>query len=188
VHLGIPPEILNTRKDFHRVAMSFLVMCLDWYLSVPLVGLEENHKRRLGRSNYGQPGDYRPSNVTLEYRTPGAFYLRTPKLAAGLLGLALLVTENAVARIKAVSCGFRNLHKLTFPELQELLFVPEPAEVKDILTDPDTRVAMRQLDGIRKRLESLSTFGKHAPAVNQLFRAVENREKPGPNLVSNWRE
>jgi hypothetical protein len=109
-------------------------------------------------------------------------------MAAGLLGIALLVTENAVSRIKAASGGFLNLHKLDLPQLQELLFVPEPFQVREVLTDPDVRVAMRQLGGIRKHLEALPTFGKHYQAVNQFFSAVENQEKPGPNLLSNWKE
>ena len=84
VHLGIPPEILNTRKDFNRAAMDHLVKCLDWYVSVPLIPLEDNPLRRTGKTQYGLPGDYRPNNLTLEYRTPGAFYLRTPSLTRGL--------------------------------------------------------------------------------------------------------
>lgn len=188
VHLGIPPEILNTRITFSRMAMSFIVLCLDWYVSVPLVLLEVDHHRRLGKSAYGKPGDYRPSNVTLEYRTPGAFYLRSPKLAAGLLGLSLLVTENVVARMKAASKNFVNLHKLSFEELRELIYVPNPEKVQAVLTHPNTKMAMLELGGIRKNLEALPTFGKHSQAVQEFFRAVEEQEKPGPNLVGNWKE
>lgn len=188
VHLGIPPEILNTRKDFNRASMNHIVRCLDWYVSVPLVPLETSHGRRLGKSNYGKPGDYRPANVTLEYRTPGAFYLRSPKMAAGLLGLSLLVTENIIARLKVASRNFVNLHKLTSADLQGVMPIPSPNHILGTLTHPDVREAQRELGGIRRQLEALPTYGKHSQSVEEFFRAVEEQERPDPNLLMNWKE
>lgn len=187
VHLGIPPEILNTRKDFSRAAMNHLVQCLDWYVSVPLVPLEENHHRRLGKSSYGRPGDYRPSNITLEYRTPGAFYLRNPILARGLLGLCLLVTENVVSRMKIASRSFVNLHRLTRGELQEIMPIPEPRKIKEVLQNRDTRVAKNCLEGILGGLQELPTYGKHERSVEEFFREVEFERVPRPNLLHNWK-
>ncbi|MBD3260777.1 MAG: hypothetical protein GF334_03735 [Candidatus Altiarchaeales archaeon] len=187
VHLGIPPEILNTRKDFSRAAMNHLVKCLDWYVSVPLVPLEENHFRRLGHSHYGRPGDYRPSNITLEYRTPGAFYLRSPAMARGLLGLCLLLTENVVSRIKVTSSNFVNLHRLSESELQEVMPIPEPNKIKNVLQDRDVKVAKSHLEKIRRELQELPTYGKHEQAVEEFFREVEAGKAPLPNLLHNWK-
>lgn len=187
VHLGIPPEILNTRKDFSRMAMNHLVQALDWYVSVPMVPLEENHTRRLGKTKYGSPGDYRPSNVTLEYRTPGAFYLRTPTLARGLLGLSVMVTENIVSRMKLASNNFVNLHKLTKSDLQEIMPVPDPMTIKSVLLNPDIRTAQRYLNRIQKELSDLPTHGKHQESVGDFFREVEDLRVPGPNLLENWK-
>jgi len=188
VHLGIPPEILNTRKDFNRAAINHLVRCLDWYVSVPMVPLEVAHERRVSDGHYGQPGDYRPTNVTLEYRTPGAFYLRSPKLARGLLGLTLMVTETIVSRLKVASNGFVNLHKLTEADLQEIMPIPEPAKVKATLKHRDTRVALRELPRMYDQLMVLPSFQKHSGAINEFFSAVRDREQTGPNLVQNWKE
>lgn len=188
VHMGIPPEILNTRRDFNRAAMNHIVQCLDWYVSVPLILLEADHSRRLGKSNYGRPGDYRPSNVTLEYRTPGAFYLRTPALAAGLLGLSLLVVENLVSRLKEASKNFVNLHKLSPADLYEVMPKPEPEKIKSVLLNESIGPARIASDGIRKYLESLPSFGKHREAVEGFFSVVDKQEKPGPNLLVNWKE
>ena len=188
VHLGIPPEILNTQRDFSRASMNHMVQCLDWYLSVPLVPLEVSHERRIGKSNYGKPGDYRPSNVTLEYRTPGAFYLRSPRLTRGLLGLALLLTENIVSRLKVASQNFVNLHQLSPADLHEVMPKPKPEKIKDVLTHPSTKVARLELDGIRRQLETLTSFDKHREAVNGLFSAVEERDQPEANLLLNWKE
>ena len=188
VHLGIPPEILNTRTDFNRAAINHIVRCLDWYVSVPTVPLEVCHDRRLADGQYGQPGDYRPSNVTLEYRTPGGFYLRTPALAEGLMGMALLVTENVVSRMKTASNGFVNLHKLTEADLQEILPIPPPSKVKDILKHRNTAVAAEQMPAIYEQMERLPTFKKHQEAIDRFFRVVKDRSVPTPDLLLNWKE
>jgi len=188
VHLGIPPEILNTRKDFNRAAINHIVRCLDWYVSVPLMPLEVAHQRRLGGTQYGQPGDYRPSNVTLEYRTPGGYYLRSPTLARGLLGLTLMVTESIVSRMKVASNGFVNLHKLTPANLHEIMPIPKPEKIKATLGHRNNNVALDELPQLYDQLMSLSNFKKHLGAVETFFRVVKNRESLGPNLIHNWRE
>jgi hypothetical protein len=188
VHLGIPPEILNTRKDFNRAAINHIVRCLDWYVSVPMVPLEVAHQRRLSRSNYGEPGDYRPSNVTLEYRTPGGFYLRSPKLTEGLLGLSLMITEVIVSRMKVASNGFVNLHKLTPADLHEIMPIPGASKIKATLKDRNVNVALNELPHMYDHLMTLPNYKKHLKAIEGFFRAVRDREQPGPNLIHNWKE
>jgi len=188
IHLGLPPEILNTRKDFYRITMNHLVQCLDWYLSVPCIPIEENHGRRLGKSQYGKPGDYRPSNVTLEYRTPGAFFLRSPQLATSLLGTALAVVEVLVSRVKEESKNFANLHTLTKKDLNDIMPVPEKDKLLTTLMHKNISVAQRELPGIYKQLQRLPNYNKHQTAIDSLFRAGECRPRVGPNLLTNWKE
>lgn len=186
VHLGIPPEILNTRKDFNRAAMNHLVQCLDWYVALPLVPLETSHRRRVGGGQYGRPGDYRPSNLTLEYRVPGAFYLRSPALTEGLLGLCLLVTESTVSRLKAASQDFVKLHKMGKADLQEVMPIPSPDEIRETLLAPGAKVAQRQLGGIQKQLSSLASYEKHQEGIERFFRIVETGERPRADILRNW--
>ncbi len=188
VHLGIPPEILNTRKDFNRAAMNHIVQCLDWYVSVPLIPLEVAHQRRVGGGQYGRPGDYRPSNLTLEYRVPGAFYLRSPVLTEGLLGLSLLVTENIVSRLKVASQGFVKLHKLSKADLQEIMPIPEPDKIRQTLLTANITLAQRQIDGIQKQLSELTTYPKHREGIERFLKVVEKKERPRANLLQNWKE
>ena len=188
VHLGIPPEILNTRKDFSRLAIDHLIQCLDWYVSVPLVPLEDNLLRRTGKTQYGLPGDYRPNNMTLEYRTPGAFYLRTPSLTRGLLGLSLMIAETVVSRLKIASRDFVNLRKLTKANLQEIMPIPDPGTIKGVLLAHSIAPARKELDRIHSQLTELPTYGKHARTVEDFFREVERGSRPGPNLLANWKE
>ena len=188
VHLGIPPEILNTQKSFNRAAMNHIVRCLDWYVSVPLVPLESNHRRRLGSTQYGEPGDYRPSNMTLEYRTPGGFYLRSPRLAKGLLGMTLKVTEAIVSRMKTASKGFTQLHKLTTADLHEIMPIPDPAKIKGTLKHRDIQVAEDQIPAIRSEMQKLPNYPEHRASVEGFFRAVDEGVQPGPDLLQNWKE
>lgn len=188
VHLGIPPEILNTRKDFNRVAMNHLVQCLDWYVSVPMVPLEDNALRRTGRTQYGLPGDHRPSNMTLEYRTPGAFYLRTPSLTRGLLGLSLMIAETVVSRLKIASKNFIDLREITKAELHEVMPIPEPNTIRSTLLAESVDPAKRELERIHKQLTDLPNYGKHEGTVKEFFREVERGYRPGPNLLRNWKE
>jgi len=188
VHLGIPPEILNTRKDFNRIAINHIVQCLDWYVSVPMVPLEDSPLRRMGRTQYGLPGDYRPSNMTLEYRTPGAFYLRTPSLTRGLLGLTLMIAEVVVSRLKIASRDFIDLRKLTKTDLQEILPVQESGTIKGALLAESTMPARREMDRIHKQLTELPNYGKHVQTVEGFFREVDKGQRPGPNLLLNWKE
>ncbi len=188
VHLGIPPEILNTKKSFNRSAMNHIVRCLDWYVSVPLVPLESNHQRRLGNTQYGEPGDYRPSNMTLEYRTPGAFYLRSPRLARGLLGMTLMITEAIVSRMKTASKGFTKLHQLSDADLHEIMPIPDPSTIKGVLKHRNISNAMSKIPAIREEMQKLPNYGKHRGAVEGFFSAVEDKVQPGPNLLQNWKE
>ncbi len=188
VHLGIPPEILNTRKDFNRAAINHIVLCLDWYVSVPLIPLEVSHQRRVDNGQYGKPGDYRPTNVTLEYRTPGGFYLRSPELTRGLLGLALMLTETIVSRMKVASNGFINLHKLTEADLQEIMPTPEKARIKAVLNHKDPNRALNELPMMYEQLMKLPNFKQHQGAVETFFRAVRNKQQTSPNLLHNWKE
>lgn len=188
VHLGIPREILNTRLNVDRTAMHYLVRCLDWYVSVPLLLLEENHKRRLSYGKYGQPSDYRPSNVTLEYRTPGAFFLRSPTITQGLLGMSLMVTENVVSGIKEASKGFTRLLGLRKEELQEILPVPSDQEIVGTLKSVDLRRAKAATERIYASFQAFPNYGGHKESIERFFRAVEEQEKPGSNLLTNWKE
>lgn len=187
IHLGIPPEILNTRKSFNKLAMCHLVKCLDWYVSVPMIPLETSHGRRLGESSYGRPGDYRPSQVTLEYRTPGAFYLRTPTLARGLMGLCLMVAENIISRMKTASKNFSGLNKLTEADFQEIMPIPPSNQIKGVLLSNEPYTAQSYMDEIQHQLSNLPTYGKHQSAIEDFFSEVGTGRVPGPNLLQNWK-
>lgn len=186
IHLGIPPEILNTRKDFNRTAMNYIIQCLDWYLSVALIPLEENHNRRLGTTKYGKPGDYRTSNCTLEYRTPGGFYLRSPVLTKGILGIALLVTENIVSQMKNLSNNFVDLQRLTMEDFRKIIPIPDSKQIRTTLLSKEVSVSQNYIPEIKNTLSNLRNYKVHSSSVENFFREVEELRMPEPNLMNNW--
>jgi len=188
VHLGLPPEVLNTRVEFNRTTLNHLVRCLDWYVSVPLLPLEVAHQRRLSRGKYGKPGDYRPSSLTLEYRTPGAFYLRTPNLARGLMGLCLSVAEDLITKVKKASSDYVKLDKLTPTDLNSLLEIPKAETILSTLGTREPEKARSLLPGIYSAISKLTSFSRHKESIEEFFRIVEKGEKPSPFLVANWKE
>jgi len=187
VHMGIPPEILNTRKSFNRIAMNHLVKCFDWFVSVPLVPLDETPGRRLGETTYGQAGDYRTTNSTLEYRTPGGFYLRTPTLARGMMGLCLMVAENVVSRMKIASRNFTSLDKLTPNDMQEIMPVPKVSKVKGTLGARSPLAAEGCLDEIQESLKKFPNYDKHRRSVDDFFSVVRSGQIPVSDLIPNWK-
>lgn len=187
VHLGLPPEILHSKPETHLRCLKHLVRCLDWYVSTLLVNLEPDTNRRCGRSNYGLPGNYRTSNITLEYRTPGAFYLRSPVLSEGLLATSLLVTETFIDRLRDVSRDFTRLAKLSESDLHEILPVPRPELVKYTLMDPEKRMAIRATPRILDKLRGLPNYIKHQNGIDKFSKEVEKGNPPSPNLKDNWR-
>jgi len=188
IHLGLPPEVLNTRTEFNRTTLNYLVRALDWLVSVPLLPLEVAHERRLGRGKYGKPGDYRPSAITLEYRTPGAFYLRTPALAQGLMGMCLAITEDLLTKVKQVSNNYVKLDKVTVADLNNILPIPEPSDILKLLGTREPEQARSKLEDIYSRLSKLSSFSLHKESIEGFFRVVENKERPSPFLLTNWKE
>ena len=187
VHIGLPPEMVHTKNTFHKAAVEYLVRCLDWYVSSLAAPLEINPKRRCSESGYGQPGDYRMSNYTLEYRTPGGILLRGPTLARGLLGACLLVAEHFVNRVLPSSRELLDLDKLTPDDLSTALPIPRPALIRHALRDPKLELLNKALPRIVSTLRGMPEYDKHSPGVEEFIRVVEARKLPTPNIMDNWR-
>lgn len=187
VHIGLPPELLHTKKEVHEKSLNHLVRALDWYLATLLVPLEPSNSRRCGRSNFGLPGDYRLSNITLEYRTPGGFYLRNPTLAGGLLGISLLIAESFVSRLREISKDFLKLGQISERELQEVIRIPRPELIRYALMDQNKALAMKAIPKVINALRGLPDYPKHQYAVERFVKVVEEGVSPDANLITNWR-
>lgn len=79
LHLGfndveIPLDNYDITNDEQRCS---LVKMLDLFISIPLVIIEPDNKRK---ELYGKPGAFRPKEYGLEYRTPSNYYLTSKEL------------------------------------------------------------------------------------------------------------
>lgn len=67
-------ELFNYEPDKQRCE---IVKVLDLFISIPLVLMEPDSKRK---ELYGKAGAFRPKSYGLEYRTPSNYYLNSPEL------------------------------------------------------------------------------------------------------------
>jgi hypothetical protein len=69
---------IHISYDNHNPEMSMkIVKALDLYLSIPLVLMEPDNKRK---TMYGKAGAYRLTKYGLEYRSPSNFIFSSPEL------------------------------------------------------------------------------------------------------------
>lgn len=67
-------ELCNYEADEQR---STIVKFLDLFISIPLVLIEPDNKRK---ELYGKAGAFRPKPYGLEYRTPSNYYLNSKEM------------------------------------------------------------------------------------------------------------
>jgi hypothetical protein len=89
--------------------------------------------------------------------------------------------------MKAASHNFTSLDRLSAADLHEIIPTAEPNRMYSVLKSPGTKPALIEIPNVRRRLEALPTYGKHQPAIEAFFRAVENRKIPSPDLLTNWK-
>lgn len=74
VHLG------TTVTASQSYGGAWLTRVLDLFLGVPSIFLDKDPTSLKRKEIYGQPGRYRKTDYGIEYRTPGNFWLASPKL------------------------------------------------------------------------------------------------------------
>lgn len=185
VHIGLPRQVLDFQaKGAYKFVQRF-VQALDFFVGIPTMALEDDNIRRLGDGAYGKPSDFRTSPDTLEYRTPGGFYLRHPDYTRGLLGLSLCVAEQ-ILREAEVKCRWKNLETYT-KTFHESYGIPESKDVRSVLMDPRKRRATEMLPNILRKVSQFDTYEEHRGAISRLFLMIVNNEQFSPLLLENWK-
>lgn len=78
VEVPYDDELFGYTVDQQR---STIVRALDLFISVPMLLVEPDNKRK---ELYGKAGAFRPKSYGLEYRTPSNFYLTSKELCQGV--------------------------------------------------------------------------------------------------------
>ncbi len=176
IHLGSP------LAPFYRDPfLSTLISALDYFVGIPALLLEDNPRRRLGRSQYGKPGDVRLNGITVEYRTLGGYLLRHPDLARGVLGITLCVGKSMFLAWL--------YHRSTDADVRRRFAIPSAANVRQIFAQPDP-VSKAQghqlLPDIIKSLEKMEFFAHHQHSIRLFFQHTLFRRQFSPQLLGNW--
>lgn len=92
VHIG-------TRLGESHETSIMTVRMLDLFLGVPMMIMDGSPMTVERRAVYGQPGRYRRTKYGIEYRTPGNFWLSSPKLARLIFEICEIVIGLSEERI-----------------------------------------------------------------------------------------
>lgn len=187
VHLGIPRELTTGAAAKSREFLAALTATLDYFVGVPAMLLEDTNLRRLGDGLYGKPGDFRVTNRTVEYRTPGGYHLRHPDYAAGIMGLALCVAREAIEDARIESLGWRYLHECAnFSWFQKKFHLPNKSKIRWALSEATKQAAVELLPGLVDNILKLRYFGEHESSIRRYFRHVVENKQFSPKLLDNW--
>lgn len=187
IHLGIPRELLTYAAPGAQQFLSYFVAGLDYFVGIPAMLLEDNSIRRLGNGDYGKPGDYRLTNKTIEYRTPGGFHLRHPSYAAGIMGLAMCYAESTLQKAREISNEWRELERYCgYDWLKSMFELPEKREIEWLLCEPTKKAATRQLPNIVDKLTKMGAFTNHTASIRTYFGLLAKNRQYSANILDNW--
>lgn len=192
IHFGIPPEILNPKMSNVRQTVQQIVNILDYYIGVPSITpepVQDANRRTDIKVRYGKPGDWRLEFPTLEYRVPGGFLLTHPTLTKGLMGLAWVVMDDILARIKTCTNDFNQLENLQSINQANVLYphiFTKISDVFEIMCSPTPQKAMEHIDTIFMDIEDMLSFEKEKKPIVNLYNTIVSGKYKTHNIEENW--
>jgi hypothetical protein len=179
IHIGLPKPILSNKEYLYS-----LVRSLDYFLGIPCLLIDKQFERRIkipGRrftGNYGKAFSCKYSNITLEYRMPGGFHLRSPHLSDGILSIAALISEDFIARAKA-------LKKSKVDEIR-LYSTPQYGELQEAFNKIEHPNTMPWFEDIRNKTERMISFNKYKEPISLFFGIIDKNTEITEDILSNW--
>ena len=176
IHLGAPLP-----PFYHEPFLPILINALDYFVGIPALLLEDNPRRRLGKSKYGKPSDVRLNGTTVEYRTLGGYLLRHPDYARGALGTTLCVGKSLFLAWA--------LHRTTVADVRRRFAMPTAADVQEFFSQPDAvcqAQGRQMLPNIIKSFEKMEFFAYHQRSIRLFFQHTLLRKQFSPQLLGNW--
>jgi len=189
VHFGLPKPLLEWNKVH---VLRQITTILDYYVGVPSILIEGEHdiaRRTQTSGAYGKPGDFRPGNITMEYRVPGGALMKSPETAIGLLSVAGLVMDDVISRIKRATNNYENLNLVgTDGEMRKLYpDVPTGLKIIETICSPSITPARNEMDRIRGGFEKMVGYAKRAENINRFLDLVSNPKNISEFVEQNWR-
>jgi len=184
LHFGAPSEILTYAPRGVANFLKTVAEALDVFVGVPSLVRDPDDKRRTDGINYGMPADFRMSNVTFEYRTPGGYNLRSYKLAGSLMDVALLAYNDIIRRASLFTRGWTRMEEFnTYDHFREAYKLPRRDTVVKAMTSRDRGLALEVVEDSLMCVSRLHDASRHRRSVEMLF----NRGHVEDNIFDNWR-
>jgi hypothetical protein len=104
LHLGISSPNTKCQKELHLLHEEGhieIVRWLDLMISIPTFFLNNDESAKIRRTKYGKAGCFRPTPYGIEYRTPSAWWLRSPMTMSLIYGFARIAWEMATLSISS---------------------------------------------------------------------------------------
>jgi uncharacterized small protein (DUF1192 family) len=219
IHFGLPDIYItgenllqekNEKYDFEcnitdderiLILPSLVIKSLDYHIGMLIQEIDDLHRERTWKTQYGKAGDFRVHQYTLEYRVPGGMFLKTPRLTKQLLASSSLVVANTLSLIKEITNDYKKKEILNIKKLEsnfnKALGIPDTLEVPRILNGEETLSTTEKhslMTDISKNLEGMAganattkdfvamAFGVQAPPV----RHFKDRWEAEADLVEHW--
>lgn len=187
IHLGVPKELTSFAAPRSKDFFSSLTSVLDYFVGIPALLPEDTNSRRLGDGNYGSPGDWRSSQYTVEYRTPGGFHLRHPGYARGILGLALCAGSSILSWAEEESQSWTKMDKVhKFETMSKLYNLPNRGSIRSVFFDDRKDKAFAMMPNIIKSIEKMPAYSKHSRSIKEYLTLILENKQFQPQLLSNW--
>lgn len=187
IHIGAPRELVTYAARHSRQFIRSFITALDYFVGIPAMLLEDTNTRRLGNGMYGKPGDFRVTNRTIEYRTPGGFHLRHPEYAAGIMALALCASREILEDARKESNGWRDMDLVAkYAWIKEKFGLPSRERIWWALSEATKQEAVKLLPQLIPAIKQLRYFDEHAPSIRNYFNLILHNRQYSPSLSDNW--
>ncbi len=187
IHLGAPKELTSFAAPRTKEFFNSFITALDYFVGIPGLLPEDTSVRRLGDGEYGNPGDWRTSKHTIEYRTPGGYHLRHPDYARGILGLALCAGTSILAWAEEESQAWTKMDKIArFEPLSRQFNLPNMGGIRSVFFDKSKDRAFAMLPDIVRNLEKMKEYSKHSDSIKTYLQLILENKQYQPQLLSNW--
>jgi len=188
IHIEMPQEVLFKHRKQYWPFIRLFAQLLDYFVSIPAVIGETDNYRRYKGTPYGMPGDFRLKLKTFEYRTPGAYILRSKELSEGILSLAWLSANDILNHAAIISDGWKPGKALeVIKALRNHYKVLSIEKLIETLTSESKEMAAAELPEIIKKIEGMVKYESVRNSIIDLLTIIgEAKNMPGPLFVTNW--
>lgn len=215
-HVGTPAQVFEKLCEDSRTRsalFSCLQKALDEYITIPMLKIEGKEAGIKRRHNYGRYGDHRTEHGRLEYRSLSGFWLAHPEFAEAVIGSVkavshaffkiieesnydsgLLLTDGMRrADIHGPSFGFFSDNFDKWNEIgitKAIKATRTSSEMKAILNKGEINFTKNQIDGIKRKFISLSTYRKYSEYIDMFMEVaslpIDKLKEIDCNLKHTW--